>query len=169
MEVEWSSHTTGIYVFTSRGMLKSVVVHTAVQWFASLCRLEITRAIPAYWRAWRARLVHSQAVEVEWSSHTTGMYVFTSRGMSQSVVVHTTVLWFASLCRLEITRSIPAWASRVCGRMMGREWRPYPPTSITDGGGLGGCSTVDSMNDQVVGRFTGLGCSTLQQHTNNNR
>ena len=45
---EVERHTTGIYVFTSRGMLKSVVVHTAVQWFASLRRVEITRAIPAW-------------------------------------------------------------------------------------------------------------------------
>ena len=42
---QWSSQAMDIYGYTSRGRLRMVLVHAAVQWLASVCRMCGPRAI----------------------------------------------------------------------------------------------------------------------------
>ena len=42
---QWSSQTMDIFDYTSRGQLHMVLVHAAVQWLASVCRMCRPRAI----------------------------------------------------------------------------------------------------------------------------
>ena len=58
------------------------------------------------------RCMPSQAVEVEWSSHTMDFYGWTSRVPLQLVMVYAVVQWFATRRGVEFTRAVPAWASR---------------------------------------------------------
>jgi hypothetical protein len=57
------------------------------------------------WCQWCGRLMHSQVVEVQWSSHTIEIYDWPCGWQLAVVLVHTSVQWSATRCRTRCARA----------------------------------------------------------------